>query len=70
MTESPSPRIGILVVAYNAETTLERTLDRIPADFRSRIAERTKSSVVSSKYASTSRTTRAASPRWSAVLRT
>lgn len=34
-----SPRIGILVVAYNAESTLEATLDRIPADFRSRIDE-------------------------------
>ncbi|MDQ6522244.1 bifunctional glycosyltransferase/class I SAM-dependent methyltransferase [Nocardioides sp. LHD-245] len=33
------PRIGILVVAYNAEATLEATLDRIPADFRSQIAE-------------------------------
>ncbi|MER5176796.1 bifunctional glycosyltransferase/class I SAM-dependent methyltransferase [Streptomyces sp. NPDC002896] len=39
MTENPTPRIGILVVAYNAESTLEKTLDRIPADFRSRIAE-------------------------------
>ncbi|WP_228977248.1 bifunctional glycosyltransferase/class I SAM-dependent methyltransferase [Streptomyces sp. DH12] len=43
MTEgqSPSrtPRIGILVVAYNAESTLERTLDRIPEEFRPRIAE-------------------------------
>lgn len=37
--DSPSPRIGILVVAYNAESTLEKTLDRIPKDFRSRIAE-------------------------------
>ncbi|MCS0636014.1 methyltransferase domain-containing protein [Streptomyces sp. LP05-1] len=37
--QSPQPRIGILVVAYNAETTLEKTLDRIPAGFRSRIAE-------------------------------
>jgi 2-polyprenyl-3-methyl-5-hydroxy-6-metoxy-1,4-benzoquinol methylase len=37
--EIPSPRIGILVVAYNAESTLEKTLDRIPKDFRSRIAE-------------------------------
>jgi 2-polyprenyl-3-methyl-5-hydroxy-6-metoxy-1,4-benzoquinol methylase len=39
--ESPSssPRIGIMVVAYNAETTLEKTLDRIPEEFRSRIAE-------------------------------
>jgi SAM-dependent methyltransferase/GT2 family glycosyltransferase len=32
-------RIGILVVAYNAATTLEATLDRIPKDFRHRIAE-------------------------------
>ncbi|MFG2148583.1 methyltransferase domain-containing protein [Streptomyces sp. NPDC048696] len=34
-----SPRIGILVVAYNAETTLEKTLDRIPVGFRSRIED-------------------------------
>lgn len=33
------PRIGILVVAYNAESTLEDTLDRIPVEFRPRIAE-------------------------------
>ena len=33
------PRIGILVVAYNAESTLRATLDRVPADFRERIAE-------------------------------
>ena len=33
------PRIGILVVAYNAESTLAATLDRIPVDFRKRIAE-------------------------------
>ncbi|MEV6398327.1 bifunctional glycosyltransferase/class I SAM-dependent methyltransferase [Streptomyces sp. NPDC051907] len=39
MKDSPKPRIGILVVAYNAESTLEKTLDRIPKDFRSRIAE-------------------------------
>jgi glycosyltransferase involved in cell wall biosynthesis len=32
-------RIGILVVAYNAESTLASTLDRIPADFRPRIDE-------------------------------
>jgi glycosyltransferase involved in cell wall biosynthesis len=32
-------RIGILVVAYNAESTLEATLDRIPFDFRERIEE-------------------------------
>ncbi len=31
--------IGILVVAYNAVATLARTLDRIPAEFRARIAE-------------------------------
>jgi glycosyltransferase involved in cell wall biosynthesis len=34
-----SPRIGILVVAYNAESTLRATLDRVPAGFRERIAE-------------------------------
>ncbi|MER5890685.1 bifunctional glycosyltransferase/class I SAM-dependent methyltransferase [Streptomyces sp. NPDC001941] len=39
MKDGQSPRIGILVVAYNAETTLEKTLDRIPADFRPRISE-------------------------------
>ena len=33
------PRIGILVVAYNAESTLAATLDRVPAGFRERIAE-------------------------------
>jgi glycosyltransferase involved in cell wall biosynthesis len=33
------PRIGILVVAYNAESTLCATLDRVPVDFRARIAE-------------------------------
>ena len=32
-------RIGILVVAYNAESTLRATLDRVPVDFRERIAE-------------------------------
>ncbi|HEX4979348.1 MAG TPA: bifunctional glycosyltransferase/class I SAM-dependent methyltransferase [Acidimicrobiales bacterium] len=32
-------RIGILVVAYNAATTLASTLDRIPPDFRPRIAK-------------------------------
>jgi len=32
------PRIGILVVAYNAAGTLARVLDRIPAEFRSRIS--------------------------------
>lgn len=34
-----TPRIGILIVAYNAATTLAGVLDRIPDDFRSRIAE-------------------------------
>jgi len=33
------PRIGVLVVAYNAVTTLASVLDRIPQDFRERIAE-------------------------------
>ncbi len=32
-------RIGILIVAYNAATTLERVLDRIPRDFVPRISE-------------------------------
>jgi glycosyltransferase involved in cell wall biosynthesis len=30
-------RIGILVVAYNAESTLASVLDRVPKDFRSRV---------------------------------
>jgi len=33
------PRIGVLVVAYNAATTLEKVLDRIPASFRPRITK-------------------------------
>jgi glycosyltransferase involved in cell wall biosynthesis len=36
---TPKPRIGIFIVAYNAETTLSRVLDRIPADLRSRVEE-------------------------------
>lgn len=32
-------RIGVLVVAYNAESTLAATLDRIPAGFRAKIDE-------------------------------
>ena len=32
-------RIGILVVTYNAESTLAATLDRIPVDFRPKIDE-------------------------------
>jgi glycosyltransferase involved in cell wall biosynthesis/SAM-dependent methyltransferase len=35
----PRPRIGVLVVAYNAASTLSATLDRIPLDFRDRITE-------------------------------
>ena len=31
------PRIGVVVVAYNAAATLARVLDRIPTEFRSRI---------------------------------
>jgi glycosyltransferase involved in cell wall biosynthesis len=34
-----SPRIGILVVAYNAESTLASVLDRVPESFRDRISE-------------------------------
>jgi glycosyltransferase involved in cell wall biosynthesis len=34
----PSKRIGVLVVAYNASNTLAGVLDRIPTDFRPRIA--------------------------------
>lgn len=33
------PRIGVLIVAYNAVTTLASVLDRIPPDFRRRITE-------------------------------
>ena len=32
-------RIGILVIAYNAESTLASVLDRIPSDFRPRITK-------------------------------
>jgi glycosyltransferase involved in cell wall biosynthesis len=38
-TPSGRRRIGILVVAYNAESTLATTLDRIPVDFRPKIDE-------------------------------
>lgn len=37
--DEKSLRIGILVVAYNAATTLASVLDRVPKDFRSRISE-------------------------------
>ena len=33
------PRIGVLVVAYNAASTLERVLDRVPRDFATGIDE-------------------------------
>jgi 2-polyprenyl-3-methyl-5-hydroxy-6-metoxy-1,4-benzoquinol methylase len=33
------PRIGILVVAYNAESTLASVLDRVPKEFRPRISK-------------------------------
>jgi glycosyltransferase involved in cell wall biosynthesis len=36
-SEAGTKRIGILVVAYNAVSTLAQVLDRIPADFRSRV---------------------------------
>src|SRR5579864_3770191 len=36
---TPTPKIGILIVAYNAASTLAGVLDRIPEDFRSRITE-------------------------------
>ncbi|MCO5324378.1 MAG: bifunctional glycosyltransferase/class I SAM-dependent methyltransferase [Marmoricola sp.] len=39
MTTQHEPRIAVLVVAYNASTTLEETLERIPDGFRDRIAE-------------------------------
>ncbi|MFC7488922.1 bifunctional glycosyltransferase/class I SAM-dependent methyltransferase [Knoellia sp. CPCC 206453] len=35
--EPAKPRIGVLVVAYNAATTLRQTLDRIPAAFRDQL---------------------------------
>ena len=38
-TDTPEPRIGVLVVAYNAASTLASVLDRIPTDFRRRIAK-------------------------------
>lgn len=34
-----SPRVGIVVVAYNAASTLAATLDRIPADILPRLSE-------------------------------
>lgn len=37
--DSPAPKIGIVVVAYNAAFTLSATLDRIPAEMLTRFAE-------------------------------
>jgi 2-polyprenyl-3-methyl-5-hydroxy-6-metoxy-1,4-benzoquinol methylase len=37
--EVPAKKIAILVVAYNAASTLARVLDRIPPTFRSKISE-------------------------------
>jgi 2-polyprenyl-3-methyl-5-hydroxy-6-metoxy-1,4-benzoquinol methylase len=36
---SHAPRIGVLVVAYNAASTLAQVLDRIPKEFRRRITD-------------------------------
>jgi len=33
------PKIGVIVVAYNAASTLRAVLDRIPEDFQSRVAD-------------------------------
>jgi 2-polyprenyl-3-methyl-5-hydroxy-6-metoxy-1,4-benzoquinol methylase len=35
----PAPRIGVLIVAYNAASTLASVLDRIPPSFRPRISQ-------------------------------
>lgn len=37
--EGTAPKIGILVVAYNAEQHLSKTLDRIPEEFFDRVTE-------------------------------
>src|SRR5258708_39903717 len=37
--DTARPRIGILGVAYTAESTLAATLDRVPAEFRDQVAE-------------------------------
>jgi glycosyltransferase involved in cell wall biosynthesis len=37
-SETRAPKIGILVVAYNAESTLASVLDRVPKEFRPRIS--------------------------------
>jgi SAM-dependent methyltransferase len=37
--DSAAPRIGILVVAYNAASTLAKVLDRVPLSFRPRVTQ-------------------------------
>ncbi|MBJ7368803.1 MAG: glycosyltransferase family 2 protein, partial [Ilumatobacteraceae bacterium] len=37
-TKLSSPKIGVLIVAYNAESTLANVLDRIPKDFAPQIS--------------------------------
>lgn len=37
MTQTGQPRIGILIVAYNAVTTLTSVLDRIPDEFKKKV---------------------------------
>ena len=39
LAAEPAKKLGILVVAYNAASTLAQVLDRIPADFRPEIHE-------------------------------
>jgi len=39
VAKDQAPRIGILVVAYNAESTLARVLDRVPKTFRPRFSK-------------------------------
>ena len=36
-TDTREPRIGVLVVAYNAASSLAGVLDRIPTDFRRQV---------------------------------
>lgn len=39
VAEGGHPRIGVVVVAYNAASTLSAVLDRLPPSFRKRVAE-------------------------------
>ena len=38
-SDEPEPSIGVIVVAYNAASTLAAVLDRIPQSFRGRVSE-------------------------------